>query len=156
MWPQKISEHLSKREFIATQHRQFLGLQENPPNNIVVQAIEFAQTVFEPARALVGPLAISSGYRCPELNEEIGGSKTSAHKDGCAVDCYPLTVGLKEAYLTIAQSDVPFDQLIWEYSRWIHMGGPKPGMAPRRQLLMIFEIGHYLVFNENDPRFIEI
>jgi len=153
MWPKKLSEHLAKWEFIGTQHRQFLEQQEHPPQNIIAQGIEFAQTVFEKTRELVGPLAISSGYRCPGLNIAIGGSKTSAHMQACAVDCYPLRMSLYEAYLVIAQSDVLFDQLIFEYGRWIHLGGPKPGHKPRRQLLMIFEQGQYLPFNENDSRF---
>lgn len=154
MWPEKLSEHLTKREFIGTQHRQFLEQQEHPPQNIIAQGIEFAQEVFEPARAIVGPLSISSGYRCPELNTAIGGSKTSAHMSACAVDCYPLKMRLSDAYLMIAYSDVPFDQIIYEYGRWIHLGGPKPGMSPRKQLLMIFEMGKYLPFDKNDPRVI--
>ena len=32
------------------------------------------------------PLIISSGYRCPDHNFEVGGSEFSAHTAGCAVD----------------------------------------------------------------------
>ena len=32
------------------------------------------------------PFQINSGYRCAVHNEEVGGSSTSSHLDGCAVD----------------------------------------------------------------------
>ena len=32
------------------------------------------------------PIRITSGYRCPELNEEVGGVEDSYHMDGCAAD----------------------------------------------------------------------
>ena len=32
------------------------------------------------------PFVITSGYRCPAHNEEVGGSKTSSHLKGIAVD----------------------------------------------------------------------
>lgn len=150
-----LSPHLSWREFTATQHRQFLEQQDNPPDEVIIRAKNFALTVFEPARELVGPLLISSGYRCPELNATVGSLETSAHPVGTAVDCYPLKMGLREAYITIAYSEVPYDQLIYEYGRWIHLGGAKiEGTPPRRERFMIFEPGRYLIFDEKDPRVI--
>lgn len=39
------------------------------------------------AREIAGiPFIISSGFRCPEHNSAVGGSKTSSHMVGCAVD----------------------------------------------------------------------
>jgi uncharacterized protein YcbK (DUF882 family) len=34
------------------------------------------------------PIKINSGYRCAAHNEEVGGSKTSSHLDGVAVDIH--------------------------------------------------------------------
>lgn len=70
------------------------------------------------------PILISSGYRCPKLNRIIGGSKTSAHTLGYAVD---FTCPAFADTLTIAQkiSTSPImddvDQLIHEYGSWVHI-----------------------------------
>ncbi len=46
-----------------------------------------ASDLLEPIRTLFGkPMTINSGFRYPELNEKIGGSKTSQHCKGEAVD----------------------------------------------------------------------
>ena len=147
-----LSKHLSWREFTATQHRQFLEENENPPQEVIDRALRFAEEVFEPARLKVGPLYISSGYRCPTLNAAIGGAGKSAHMFGAAVDCYPMRMGLKEAYIKIAESDIPFDQIIYEYGRWIHLGGVRGNYAPRHERFMIFKPGEYLFFDADDSR----
>ncbi len=48
------------------------------------------------------PIIINSGYRCPKHNKEVGGSKTSYHLKGQAVDWY--VKGIKpEKLLEIAE-----------------------------------------------------
>jgi hypothetical protein len=134
-----------------------LEQQQNPPDEVIKNGIRTAETIFEPAHAIVGRMHISSGYRCPELNGVLPlASKTSAHPDGRALDCEPLEMNLIEAYIRIANSDIPYDQLILEYRAWVHLGAAKEGAEPRRELLMIFEQGHYLPFDENDPRVIAL
>lgn len=68
----------------------------------------------------------------------------------------PWEMNLIEAYIRIANSDIPYDQLILEYGRWVHMAIAREGAEPRRELLMIFEQGHYLPFDENDPRVVAL
>jgi len=154
-WPKQLSDYLTSREFTITQHREYLYQQDNPPNMIIENALWFARTVFEPAREIVGPLSLSSGYRCDDLNIAIGGAKNSYHTNGLACDCYPLKMGLREAFLAICNSTVPFDQLIYEFGRWIHLGGQyEDGPKPRGQVFMIFDPGKYLLFDEDDLRVI--
>lgn len=151
--PQQLSPHLTWAEFTATQHREFLEQQEHPPAEIIANALRFAAEVFEPARQVLGvPIRLNSGYRCPALNAAIGGSPTSAHKNGLAADCCPLGLDLVAAYRRLAESKVPFDQLIFEFGRWIHLGAARPGRMARRETLMIFTAGNYEPFNPNDPR----
>jgi zinc D-Ala-D-Ala carboxypeptidase len=46
-----------------------------------------ASEVFEPLREWVGgPIKINSFFRCYKLNKAIGGSKTSQHMSGQAMD----------------------------------------------------------------------
>jgi len=41
----------------------------------------------------------------------------------------------------IADSSIPFDQLILEYNSWIHIAFPVEGDEPRRQVLTIDKSG---------------
>ncbi len=71
------------------------------------------------------PITVSSGYRSPDLNRAIGGSPTSQHCKGEAIDI--------DVYGNLTNADVfsylkdhtDFDQLIWEYGDekqpdWVH------------------------------------
>lgn len=84
------------------------------------------------------PIRVTSWYRSRETNRAIGGSKTSAHMRGLAVDFKP-PVGwtLFDAFETLAKTDIPFDQLIEERTRdgarWIHIGFSEG--RPRREVL---------------------
>ena len=91
------------------------------------------------------PIHITSGFRCPELNARIGGSKTSAHLEGRAADFIcpafgtPYVVAKK-----IAAARLGYDQMIHEYGRWVHIAVPRANERADRELLSIFEAGRYL------------
>ena len=69
-------------------------------------------------------IIVSSGYRSPELNLIIGGSKTSAHMKGLAADisCPDLTPLELAQFIAGTMADESFDQVIHEFSRWVHVG----------------------------------
>lgn len=54
---------------------------------------------------LQSPIIITKagGFRCGPYNQKIGGSLTSFHKDGLAVDCYCKNLQLKGLYENIEQ-----------------------------------------------------
>jgi len=86
-------------------------------------------------RDLLGcPVTISSGYRGIELNQRVGGSTTSQHCQGLAVDFIaagfgtPLAVARK---LRDHIDELRLDQLIWE-GTWIHCSFSP---TPRRQVM---------------------
>ena len=123
------------------------------PTRARANLVRLAADLLEPARALVGPLRVNSGYRCPGLNAAIRGSRTSAHMDGLAADVFPLDLGLRDAYEALAESGLPFDQLIFEFSRWIHIGAARHAHEPRLERLAIYEAGKYVRWDPADPRF---
>lgn len=88
-----------------------------------------ANYVLEPVRAILNrPLIITSGYRCPALNKEIGGSTTSQHLNGTAADFVlgKTSTPLEEIYIKLKESPfLHYGQLILEKS-WIHisLGAP--------------------------------
>lgn len=84
------------------------------------------ENVLDPLREAYGkPIKVNSGYRCPELNKAVGGSKTSDHMKGCAADIVgtPNTKAENKRLLELVKSlDLPFDQLIDEKNlSWVHV-----------------------------------
>jgi hypothetical protein len=64
------------------------GIDNRPTSEEIYQNLTYvAQKCLQPARdALKAPLRINSGYRSPALNKIVGGSPTSFHSWGNAVD----------------------------------------------------------------------
>lgn len=75
------------------------------------------------------PIIINSGYRSPEVNKAVGGSPTSNHLTGCAVDirCVGIEQALRYANILLDIADGTkrdFDELLIERSPkgnyWLH------------------------------------
>lgn len=149
-----LSANLSWREFTATQHRDLdiLRAQADPPDYVRINAVRHAADVWQPFRDLVGPVRVTSGYRCQMLNGAVGGAKGSAHLDGRATDNIPLQRSLLAAFERLLASDIPFDKAIWEYGQWIHLQSAYPGKPPRRMALMTFDSVDFPRWDPADPR----
>src|SRR5690349_8791788 len=91
------------------------GIDNAPPPEIVENLKRLAAGL-EAIQALLGaPLEISSGYRCPALNEAVGGSSASQHLQGLAADFACPSFGTPlEVADAIRRSDLAFDQCILE------------------------------------------
>ena len=75
------------------------------------------------------PIIISSGYRSQELNKKVGGSPTSNHLTGCAVDIrvYGVEQAMRYAVILMDYADETkqdYDELLIEKNRygaiWLH------------------------------------
>lgn len=109
----------------------------HPPPTAQLRLRDLAQTVLEPARLVLGPLAVSSGYRSAPVNAAVGGAKMSAHLYGRAADVQPVRMTCEQAMRLLAVSKVPFDKAIWETrgsKEWIHLQIRASGPARRRLL----------------------
>ena len=137
-----ITPHFSWHEFQRSNEAARLGLNNDIPSQHVCSNVErLCADILEPLRAhFAKPISIWSGYRSPPLNRAIGGSKGSAHCDGRAADIViPPHEVRKIGDWIAAESGLPFDQVIVEFGRWIHVSvGPK-GIAPRRQYLEAYK-----------------
>ena len=75
------------------------------------------------------PIVINSGYRSPELNKKVGGSATSNHLTGCAVDIrvYGIEQAMRYAVILMDYADETkqdYDELLIERNKsggyWLH------------------------------------
>src|SRR5262245_15071723 len=82
-----LTPHFTLEEFIVSQTAARLGL-PNMPTGQERTNIQRTAEIMEKVRTILGdrPLLISSGYRSPQVNKAVGGSSTSAHMSGLAVD----------------------------------------------------------------------
>lgn len=150
-----LSPHFTRREMTGSETATRLEIDNTPPPTAEHNLARLCNDYLEPIRAWAGPLRISSGYRCPELNRAIGGSVTSAHMDGRAADFEPLSPELslrRVVFWLVNESGLDFDQVIYEFGAWVHIGIAQLGQKPRREALIIFHGGGYLPFDPRDPR----
>lgn len=110
----------------------------NAPSFTVVENLnKLCQLVLDPARSeLNAPITVTSGYRCPELNNAVGGVGNSQHVTGCAADlqCKDL-----QRLFDILKTNPHIDQLLFEHSGravWLHVSISATG-KPR----------HYINYN---------
>ena len=131
-----ISPHFTFEELTHTAQR---GLDNTPSPEIEASLKRLARSILEPVRLLVGPMYISSGYRSPAVNAAVGGSEKSQHMKGEAADWIPLRKNqpLAATMQMIIDSDILYDQIIFEFNRWIHISVAPTTRRPRRQALMI-------------------
>lgn len=137
----QLSAHFSLEEMTVSQEAVRQGIDNTPTPEHRVNLVELCTDLLEPLRGWAGPVYVSSGYRSPAVNKAIGGSETSAHMFGWACD-HRTQKSLFDEMEWWAKSGLPFDQVIYEFGRWIHVGRRKPGLAlaeTRHQLLMAFK-----------------
>jgi hypothetical protein len=123
----QLSPHFTLDELTRTEHRAWIRANREQ-GAIQMETLIFLASLLERVRALCGsrPLVIHSGFRCPGLNAAIGGSATSQHMLGQAADFHVVGLDLAETWRLIAESGLPFGQLIlegWAEGRpsWIHL-----------------------------------
>ena len=86
-----------------------------------------AENIFERVRVHFGkPIRINSFYRSQKANKAVGGSLTSQHCRGEAIDVSGVPYGIKNSEIFhFIKDNLDFDQLIWEYGdskepQWVH------------------------------------
>ena len=124
----RISKHISIKEATRSNTAERLGIDNFPDSPTLVNMQALAENVFEPLREHFGhPIYITSFYRSPELNKAIGGSTTSQHCKGEAIDIDDVIGESTNAdFFNYIKDNLEFDQLIWEFGNddnpnWVHV-----------------------------------
>jgi hypothetical protein len=133
----RLSSYFTLARLIQSDTAEARGIDNTPPPEVLPNLRLLARGLDRVRRLLGHPLEISSGYRCPELNAAVGGVPHSQHALGLAVDFVcpgfgpPLAVAR-----AIRDSEIAFDQCIYEFAEWIHLSFSP---APRRRVLTIYD-----------------
>lgn len=97
------------------------GLNNDPPEEVRSALCELVKCLLQPLRiAYNKPIAITSGYRSPEVNHLVGGVRSSQHLKGEAADCYvPDIYHLLDI---LKKSGLPFDQaILYRKKHFLHL-----------------------------------
>lgn len=121
-------KYFSIQELTSSATAQREGLDNRPTESAYHLLHVLVEQLLDPIREAWGePIVVSSGYRCKELNELVGGAKHSHHLIGCAAD---LIAGNRADHRRLfeliqqmqCEGKIRFTQLIWESDgRWIHI-----------------------------------
>jgi zinc D-Ala-D-Ala carboxypeptidase len=137
----QLTPNFSLSEFTDSQTAARKGIPNVPPMGSPERAnLQRTAEVMEKVRTILGhkPVLVSSGYRSPPVNAAVGGSKSSAHMSGLAVDFSCPAFGTPKAIckkLEPHMKELGVDQLIHEYDTWVHLG--LSAGAPRHMAMTI-------------------
>ena len=143
----QLSKNLSLAEVMRSETAKRKGVSNMPTEAHIENFKLLAEKVFQPIREhFAVPIHISSGYRSAALNKAIGGSATSQHCSGEAIDIDMDGTDITNAQIfNYIKDNLEFDQLIWEFGTdanpdWVHVSYNSDG-AQRKQILKAVKAG---------------
>lgn len=133
----QLSKNFQLGEFLRSQTAARLGIDNGiePGSAVEVNLAALAARLLQPIRDGLGPVHVTSGYRCPALNKAIGGAATSAHSYGRAADIVVTGHSPHAVCAWVIRQCLPFDQLIHEFGQWTHIAIPREANKARREIL---------------------
>jgi uncharacterized protein YcbK (DUF882 family) len=140
-----LSKNFTLAELTISQEAARSGL-KNQPNADQIESLSLlCENVLQPLRDRVKkPLVVSSGFRSVTINRRIGGSDSSQHCKGQAVDFTIPGMTVADTVALIRKMNLPFDQLIEEFGQWVHVSyGPRN----RKQVLKARHVGGKTVYS---------
>ena len=136
----QLTPHFTLKEFEKSATAAANGINNSVPSRYIPVLQQLCKEVLEPLRSFVGgPIVISSGYRCNQLNIKVCGAYASQHTLGEAADIQlPLTsytawddnkrhtdMETARKWFDWIEHNCDFDQLIWEHNSkgnyWVHV-----------------------------------
>ena len=134
-------------EFTKSDTATKLKIDNTPKGEHLESAKKLFENIVQKVRDHFGPTVLNSGYRCPELNEAVRGSRTSQHCQGEAADIeVPGVANADVAQWVVDNCD--FDQVILEFytpgipdSGWVHVSYNSDGPQRKQVLTAMKENG---------------
>jgi len=163
----KIAPNFSFFEATSTSRKGFI-VQNREMGQRRIGKIAYLFALLQGIREKLGvPIRVHSGYRCPDLNASIGGSKTSQHMKAEAVDWSPSGCEydrevMRSAFRTsvdlLKRHEIMFGQIIFEEKTyengsnfWIHfsLGAPFRPLEKCGQVMRFLD-GDYSMIEKVD------
>ena len=144
-----LSAHFTLGEMCYSATAEAKQIPNIPLKQHITALQNLCERCLEPLRQQLGlPIKVNSGYRCPLLNQMVGGVSTSQHLKGEAADItiprqhrpfgHPTDEQTARLLLKYAEQYADFDQLILEHSAkawWIHISCRVNFRLNRRQVI---------------------
>jgi len=148
----QLSKHLALAEVTRSETAKRKGISNMPTPEHLENFKKLAENVFQPIREHFGkPIHISSGYRSKALNTAVGGSLSSQHCTGEAIDIDMDGTDITNAQIFhFIKDNLTWDQMIWEFGTdenpdWVHVSYESTGKQ-RKQILVAKRVGGKTVY----------
>tara|TARA_R110000782_G_scaffold19349_5_gene52901 strand:- start:173 stop:637 length:465 start_codon:yes stop_codon:yes gene_type:complete len=123
-----LTKNFSLHELTKSEIALRKGMPNDPLDKELGNLITLAEEVLQPIRDHYGVgVKVNSGYRSPDVNAAVGGSRTSDHCNGMAADIEIAGVA-NAALAEYIKDNLKFTQLILEFytpgipdSGWVHV-----------------------------------
>ena len=136
----QLSPNFHLAEFLRSQTAARLGIDNGiQPGSAVEVNLRALAELLQPIRDGLGPVHVTSGYRCRALNKAIGGAATSAHSYGRAADIVVTGHAPHAVCAWVIRACLPFDQLIHEFGQWTHIAIAPEANKSRREILTAYK-----------------
>lgn len=124
----KLTANFSLEELTKSETALRFGMDNTPNDEELANMVALCECVLQPIRDHFGKgVKVNSGFRDPEVNAKVGGSKTSDHCKGMAADIEIPGVANAELAQWIVDN-LEFRQVILEFytpgipdSGWVHV-----------------------------------
>ena len=154
----EISKHITYAEAIKSTEASHKGIKNEPDAAALVNMRRVASEIFDRVREHFNvPIKVNSFYRSAVVNALVGGSATSDHVKGCAIDVKAIVntgISNKDIFEWVFKN-CEFDQLIWEHGTdqepaWVHFS--KRASGNRMQVLQAKSKNGKTVYDVIKPR----
>jgi hypothetical protein len=140
-----ISKYTTLEEAIYSATAIRWGIDNSPTDVMTISNMSIlCDKIYDPLCDLFGfKLPFTSFFRNKDTNRKVGGSVSSQHVLGQAIDICPNgknSLSNADLFEYIRKSNLPYDQLIWEYGSntepsWVHVSYSSRN---RREALKIY------------------
>jgi zinc D-Ala-D-Ala carboxypeptidase len=143
----QLSKNFTLAELIRSDYATRQGIDNTPSEAVIDNLKNLATNILQQIRDRFGTVIVNSGYRSPQVNSAIGGSKSSDHVLGLACDIE--VPGMSNyALAKWCSENLIFKQLILEFytpgdpdSGWVHIS-----LGTKQQVLTAVKEGSNTIY----------